>query len=372
LPGAEDGPQIAPILPDIVGEAAIMCWLGNGGVLSRLGIDTTASIHRAASTALGRTSQVLVRAAQDFAAAGHDEPVRWLYAMAQATEADLGALIVIAEQLPKETIALCELALDLTRSIVDRLRIVAIVGEAAEAAHPLLSAWLSDLGNRLSHVGSREEALAASQEAVDIRRRLVQTRPDAFLPDLAMSLNNLGGDLSNLGRREEALAASQEAVDIYRRLAQTRPDAFLPNLATSISVMSDILAAHDRYGEAAQAATQALEILAPFVERYPQTYRGLARTIGDDILRYSEAAGQPPGNALLARVARALGEGEAVEEESATEAMKAKVDAILDAVEKTGVLDEDALAELPSGLAEQLRAAWTAARSGSGTENPGG
>jgi hypothetical protein len=46
-----------------------------------------------------------------------------------------------------------------------------------------------------------------------------------------MSLNNLGAMLSNLGRREEALAATQEAVDIRRRLAQTRPDAFLPDLA---------------------------------------------------------------------------------------------------------------------------------------------
>ena len=51
---------------------------------------------------------------------------------------------------------------------------------------------------------------------------------------LAMSLNNLGMGFSDLGRREEALAAAQEAVDIYRRLAQTRPDAFLPDLATSL------------------------------------------------------------------------------------------------------------------------------------------
>ncbi len=272
LPGAEDGPQIAPILPDIVGEAAIMCWLGNGGVLSRLGIDTTASIHRAASTALGRTSQGLVRAAQDFAAAGHDEPVRWLYAMAQATEADLGALIVIAEQLPKETIALCELALDLTRSIVDRLRIVAIVGEAAEAAHPLLSAWLSDLGNRLSHVGSREEALAASQEAVDIRRRLVQTRPDAFLPDLAMSLNNLGGDLSNLGCREEALAASQEAVDIRRRLAQTRPDAFLPDLAMSLNNLGVMLLNLGRREESLAASQETVDIYRRLAQTWPDAF----------------------------------------------------------------------------------------------------
>ena len=44
--------------------------------------------------------------------------------------------------------------------------------------------------------------------------------------------------LSNLGRREEALAASQEAVEIYRRLAAARPDAFLPDLASSVSALS--------------------------------------------------------------------------------------------------------------------------------------
>jgi hypothetical protein len=45
-------------------------------------------------------------------------------------------------------------------------------------------------------LGLREEALASSQEAVDIRRRIAETRPDAFLPNLATSLNNLGIDLS--------------------------------------------------------------------------------------------------------------------------------------------------------------------------------
>jgi hypothetical protein len=71
-----------------------------------------------------------------------------------------------------------------------------------------------------------------------------------------MSLNNLGRDLSNLGRREEALAATQETVDIYRHLAQTRPDAFLPDLTRSISVMTGVLAALDRHDEAARMATE--------------------------------------------------------------------------------------------------------------------
>jgi hypothetical protein len=39
-------------------------------------------------------------------------------------------------------------------------------------------------------VGRREDALAAIEEAVTIRRDLARARPDAFLPDLATSLNN--------------------------------------------------------------------------------------------------------------------------------------------------------------------------------------
>jgi tetratricopeptide (TPR) repeat protein len=205
-----------------------------------------------------------------------------------------------------------EEALAATQEAVDIRR--RLVQTRPDAFLPNLALSLNNLGNRMSNLGRREEALAASQEAVDIRRRLAQMRPDAFLPDLASSLNNLGADLSGLGRHEEALAATQEAVDIYRRLAQARPDAFLPDLATSISVMSDVLAELGRHRDAAQATTQALEILAPFVERYPQTYQGIARTIGDDILRYSEAAGQRTDTALLARVARAIGNDEAVKQ----------------------------------------------------------
>jgi tetratricopeptide (TPR) repeat protein len=537
LPGAEDGPQIAPILPDIVGEAAIMCWLGNGGELSRLGIDPLASIHHAATTALGRVSQVLVRTAQDFAAAGRDEPVRWLYAMAQATEADLGALSVIADSLPHQTMALRELAVDLTRPIVERLRSIATDETREEAGEPtraLLGTSLANLGVRLGALGHREEALAASQEAADIRRRLAQslpdaflpdlamslnnlgiqlsglghreealdatqeavdiyrrlaqTRPDAFLPDLAMSLTNLGADLSNIGRREEALAATQEAVDIRRRLAQTRPDAFLPDLAMSLTNLGADLSNIGRREEALAATQEALDIRRRLAQTRPDAflpdlarsltslgnrlsnlgrreealaatqeavdiYRRLAQTRPDAFLpdlaaslnnagvtlsnlgRHEEALAttqeavdirrhlaQTRPDAFLpdlatslgaqgttlaqakryADAARAFREGLSVilpfverhpqafgdlaaglvqcyavcekagTAEAAIEALKAKIDAILDAPEKTGALDEDALAELPSALAEQLRAAWAAGHSGSGTENPGG
>jgi hypothetical protein len=65
----------------------------------------------------------------------------------------------------------------------------------------------------------RDDALAAIQEAVTIRRELAAARPEPFRPDLAMALNNLATALAALGRGEEALAASQEAATIRRELA---------------------------------------------------------------------------------------------------------------------------------------------------------
>ena len=70
---------------------------------------------------------------------------------------------------------------------------------------------LNTLVNRLSEVGQREDALAAAQEAVDLRRSLATAHPDIFTPNLALSLDNLANRLSDLGQRENALTAAQEA-----------------------------------------------------------------------------------------------------------------------------------------------------------------
>ena len=51
--------------------------------------------------------------------------------------------------------------------------------------------------------------------------------------------------------------------------------------------------------------SEALEIVTPFVERYPQAYEELARTIAANVLRYNEAAARLD-MALLERVVQAL------------------------------------------------------------------
>ncbi|MCA1657421.1 MAG: tetratricopeptide repeat protein [Actinobacteria bacterium] len=89
---------------------------------------------------------------------------------------------------------------------------------------------MNNLSVVLSNLGQREDALAASTQAVEIYRRLAATDPAAFEPDLARALTNLGADLSDLGRLPDALAATIQAVDIRRGLAAANPAAFEPDL----------------------------------------------------------------------------------------------------------------------------------------------
>jgi tetratricopeptide (TPR) repeat protein len=111
--------------------------------------------------------------------------------------------------------------------------------------------------NRLGDLGRREEALAAIEEAVTIRRQLAGARPDAFLPDLAMALNNQSIRVGDLGRQEEALAAVEEAVTIYRQLAGARPAAFLADLTTSLYNLANILSLLNRGAEASAIRNEA-------------------------------------------------------------------------------------------------------------------
>jgi tetratricopeptide (TPR) repeat protein len=106
------------------------------------------------------------------------------------------------------------------------------------------------MGVRLSEAGRLEEALAATEESVDIRRRLAQVSPAAFEPDLARSLTNLGSRLSEVGRREEALTITREAVTLFRQLAQRRPAAFAPSLGASLDNLGIRLSETGRRKEA--------------------------------------------------------------------------------------------------------------------------
>lgn len=109
-----------------------------------------------------------------------------------------------------------------------------LVETRGDAFLPDLSEVLDALSIRLGEVGKRGEGLQAAEEAVAIRRTLAEVWPDEHLPGLASSLNHLSVRLSGLGRREEAYRAVVEAVEIRRALAMAKPEAYLPSLAKTL------------------------------------------------------------------------------------------------------------------------------------------
>jgi hypothetical protein len=161
----------------------------------------------------------------------------------------------------------------LDRFETEHPNMIAAVGRAGEEKDfAAAAAAHAHLGLLAGEIGRREEAPAATEEAVGLYRRLAEARPDAFLHDLAGSLNNLGGDLDAVGRREDALAATEEAVGLYRRLAEARPDASLPGLATSLDNLGIRLSAVGRREDALAATEEAVAIRRSLAEARPDAF----------------------------------------------------------------------------------------------------
>jgi tetratricopeptide (TPR) repeat protein len=276
-----------PLRPDLLAEQ----HLADTAQLSPLAItaaqfaagqrwETGLLTHLLAELTRGAPNQSVLRAALDeLLAAALPRIVDLAVTADHAELADLASLALqlapqpglaasLADQMPRHSVRLAALAATLTSQQVTHCRAGTIDGQP-DAANRLARS-LNKLSVRLGDLGRREDALAASEEAVTIRRELARTRPDAFGPDLATSLNNLSADLSDLGRREDALTVVEEAVTIRRELAAARPDAFRPDLASSLNNLSVRLAGLGRREDA--LAT---------IEEATDTYRELARARPD-------------------------------------------------------------------------------------------
>ncbi len=130
-----------------------------------------------------------------------------------------------------------------------------------------LAASLLNLGLVEGELGKREDALTSTLEAVSHYRELANTRPEEFLPNLALAATNLNGKYQAVGKREEALEAAQEAVNIWRKLAFVRPEAFLPELAMGLSNLG---VSRHALGEF-EAGLESVEEAIRFYERLSQT-----------------------------------------------------------------------------------------------------
>jgi nucleoside phosphorylase/tetratricopeptide (TPR) repeat protein len=186
--------------------------------------------------------------------------------------------------IPEETVSLREVGAWVTQMELEHLP------QGTEEAVLAKRAWLlNNLSIRQSKLGQREAALESTQQAVDIRRKLAQTRPDAFLLDLAICLNNLGNWQSQLGLREKALESTQQSVDILHKLAQIRPDAFLPDLASCLNNLGNRQSELRLREEALKSTQQAVDIHRKIAQTRPDAFLpGLASCLNNLGIRQSE------------------------------------------------------------------------------------
>jgi hypothetical protein len=161
---------VAPILPDLIGEAAILTALRG-----RTAAQQASIVHRAYCRAPAAAVESVVRIAQDYARSRNHEALGWLDAIVAKVD-DVRALMAICDQLPRRTTNLRERVAAIQAATVDRLRAASGGGETDKAQ---LARRLDELAIRLSELGQRDEALKAAEEAVSLGRELAATQPGA-------------------------------------------------------------------------------------------------------------------------------------------------------------------------------------------------
>src|ERR1019366_2974089 len=294
---AGPGEWIGPLRPDLVAEHLVVSELSAHpdlvpGLFAGLEEDRAARaltvLARAALTqpaALGLLRDALTAHAEQLAGPAMSVAVETNAAVGELLSEELDARPACAQVL--EWIAAAAPYPSFALAPVAATVLAQLAGQTPEAG-PRASR-LVDLSNRLGDLGRREEALAAIEEAVTIRRELARARPDAFLPDLATSLNNQSVRLGELGRREEALAAIEEAVTAYRELARARPDAFLPDLAMSLNNQSADLGDLGRREEALAAVEEAVTAYRELARARPDAFLpALAMSLINQSIRLGE------------------------------------------------------------------------------------
>jgi tetratricopeptide (TPR) repeat protein len=239
------------IEPDLIGECLILESLPAAPA-------TTKEICHLGEA----TIETLLRTIQNYP---HPSPLQWLEALiSHAQSLNPFLLFQIAFALPIETLKLRETGHRLLEMLLELL--------PADSPAEIRALLLGQLATFRHLIARREEALTAASEALAIRRELAASRPDAFLPDLAMSLNNCGNILSKLGRGEEALAAAGEALEIYRELAASKRGTFLPYVAASQNNYGIRLSELARKEEALGSAGEALKIYRELAAKSPDSF----------------------------------------------------------------------------------------------------
>ncbi len=154
------------------------------------------------------------------------------------------------------------------------------------------SELLNDYSSLLSSLGRYPEALAAAEEARDIKESL----PEVPLRDRATVQANIGMALDGLGRLEESVAAYRDALKIYESL----PSPPLLDMAISLNNLAYVQREMGHVDEAVRLQERAIaltvKVMGPDFPRLAVRYSNLAQQYAE-LGRHADAA-RAAGEAL--------------------------------------------------------------------------
>jgi len=127
-------------------------------------------LEEALTGRLKRLAPIALQVAQETG-----DPIGSVLAKVLNTSANPSLAYRLHDQIPTETVALREVAVEVTQQCLEDQR---HRGENVSTSE--LARLSNTLGNRLSDLGRREEALAAAEEAGALYRTLAEARPEAF------------------------------------------------------------------------------------------------------------------------------------------------------------------------------------------------
>ncbi|QXE33218.1 tetratricopeptide repeat protein [Streptomyces sp. GMY02] len=166
----------------------------------------------------------------------------------------------VYEAVPFPTLSLDRWAADLAGLLVARSDAAVRAGaDDDQRALARLASRKHRLAIRLGELARTNEALAALDDAVALRRRLAADGDPAHEGDLALSLNSRAAALARAGRAAEALEASREVAVLYERLAGQDPDTYLADLAMAETNLANQLGDAGRWPESVAPARSAVE-----------------------------------------------------------------------------------------------------------------
>ena len=169
-----------------------------------------------------------------------------------------------------------------------------LADKSPEAYIPTLTIAITSLGLYYYRIEKYKEAETELKKALDLRRELAHKSPQVYNFRLANTLNILGMVYRDTGWYKEAEEALKEACRIRRRLADINPDSFERHLADTLNNLGILYTQWDnrdtgRYEEAEEALKEACRIRRRLVDINPDSFeRRLADTLNNLGMLYTQ------------------------------------------------------------------------------------